>query len=98
MNSSFKAFIQDLCNLAHKHLKTLNTKDVSEETFDELYEDEFMDDEEIMQMALEDAIRIGDTDEIAYIRQDIQRAKVKKRVKRKLNRENKKLIDMVKEY
>lgn len=95
MNNSDRAFIQDLNNLAHKHPEIISSSNESEESFEEIYEDEFMDDEDILQMALEDAIRIGDVNEIAYIRQDIQRAKVKRRMKRELDKKNINIKDLL---
>lgn len=95
MNNSDRAFIQDLNNLVHKHPEIISSSNESEESFEEIYEDEFMDDEDILQMALEDAIRIGDVNEIAYIRQDIQRAKVKRRMKRELDKKNINIKDLL---
>lgn len=94
-NSSERAFMSDLTMLALVNPEMFNEGSDCMDSFDEAYEDKYMEDLEIMQMALEDAIRIGDKYEVKCIRQDIQREKTRQRMVRKLNAENKTIRDLL---
>lgn len=95
MNSSDRAYIRDLTTLALINPEAINEDGPCMSAFDEAYEEAYMDDLFIMQIALDDAIRIGDTEEAKYIRQDIQRAKTRRRMARKLSKENKSIKDLL---
>lgn len=95
MNSSEKAYIRDLTSLALVNPEMINEGSFCAEVFDETYEDTYMDDLEIMRMALDDAIRIGDKQEAKEIQKDIQRYKTRRRMARKLNKENKTIKDLL---
>jgi len=95
MNSSEKAYIRDLTALAMANPEMINEGTFCTEAFDEAYEDTYMDDLEIMRMALDDAIRIGDKAEAKEIQKDIQRYKTRQRMARKLSKENKTIRDLL---
>lgn len=95
MNSSEQAYIRDLTALALVNPEMINEGSFCAETFDEAYQDKFMDDIEIMHMALDDAIRIGDKEEAKEIQKDIQRYKTRQRIAKKLNKENKTIKDLL---
>ena len=95
MNSSEKAYIRDLTSLALVNPEMINEGNFCAEIFDEAYEDMFMNDLEIMRMALDDAIRIGDKEEAKEIQKDIQRFKTRQRMARKLSKENKTIKDLL---
>lgn len=95
MNSSEKAYIRDLTALALVNPEMINESTFCAEAFDEVYEDAYMDDIEILRMALDDAIRIGDTYEAKEIQKDIQRYKTRRRMARKLSKQNKTIKDLL---
>lgn len=94
-NSSERAFISDLTMLALVNPEMINEGSECMNNFEEAYDDEYMEDFDIMYMALDDAIACGDKDEVKYIRQDIQREKTRQRMVRKLNAENKTIRDLL---
>lgn len=95
MNSSEQAYIRDLTALALANPEMINEGTFCAETFDEDYEQAYMNDLEIMRMALDDAIRIGDKEEAKEIQKDIQRYKTRQRMARKLNNKNKTIKDLL---
>lgn len=95
MNSSEQAYIRDLTALALVNPEMINEGNFCAEAFNEAYENEYMDDIEIMRMALDDAIRIGDKYEAKEIQKDIQRYKTRQRMARKLSKENKTIKDLL---